>query len=233
MDKTIHKVRRVYIYSLLLCFLLFVSCSPSRFVKPLEKGQKAIEANLGGELIHFSGLVIPIPFTSVTGGYGIKKGLTGYASLHLTSLMYQNIHTEFGIVKELYSNEDSTVGVSVTPQINFVQTLANGGGAKLWPQLDANAYWNYKKGNDNFAYVGMSNWFELAGTKAHGEKQTVHWIPNIHVGHQFVGSKIDYFFEWKYIAPLSSNEKLTIDYWKPLGIKKGAIGVYLGLRKKF
>ncbi len=44
--------------------IIFQNCAPTRFVKPLDKNQNAISANLGGPLIHFGKAVTPIPFTS-------------------------------------------------------------------------------------------------------------------------------------------------------------------------
>ena len=90
-----------------------------------------------------------------------------------------------------------------------------------------------KKEKQHFAYAGMSNWFEFAAQKSHGEKQTNHWIPNFQIGHQFSKPKMDYFFEIKFLAPFQSNQNIVLDYWKPFGNKKGALGAYIGLRKKF
>ncbi len=224
---------RKVVQFLLVCMAIWIgSCAPSRFVKPLAKDQKSVDFHLGGEMVHFSGLVIPVPFTSVTGGYGVKDDLTAFASFYITDLAYQNVHIDGGVVKQLYQSPDSSVGVTVTPQLNFVYGLAEGK-TKIWPQIDANAYWHYKKGKQHFAYGGMSNWFEFASTRAHAENQPTFWLPNFHLGHQFTKSKVDYFTEVKYIAPFIENGNVTVDYWKPLGMKKGAIGVYVGIRKKF
>ena len=220
--------------------ILLGACSPSRFVKPLQKNQKSVGMELGGPLFRFgedklnnkNGMIIPVPFATVTGGYGIKNDLTGFASLHLTSLAFQNVHLELGAVKQFYSNADSSIGITATPQLNIIYGMA-ANKLKIFPQVDINAYWHYQKGKQHFAYAGISNWLELASTRAHGEKQTTHWIPNLHIGHQFSRPKMDYFMEFKYLAPFSSNQNIVIDYWKPLGNKNGAFGAYIGLRKKF
>ena len=220
--------------------MILASCTPSRFVKPLKEKEKSIGMALGGPLFKFgedeangkSGLVIPVPFAALTAGHGVKKGLTGFASFHLTSLAYENVHLELGAVKQLYSSSDSTFGVTASPQLNFIYGTS-AGKVKVWPQLDLNAYWHYNKKKEHFAYIGMSNWFEFAGKKAHDESQKNHWIPNFQIGHQFSGKKMDYFIEIKCLAPLESNQNIVMDYWKPFNNKKGATGAYIGLRKKF
>ena len=40
----------------------FYSCAPSRIIKPLNKGEKAVSINAGGPLIGFAGTKIPVPF---------------------------------------------------------------------------------------------------------------------------------------------------------------------------
>jgi hypothetical protein len=58
--------------------LIFYSCAPTRFVKPLDKKQQAVNLSLGGPLIGYSGLTIPMPFLTATYGYGIDSTLTGF-----------------------------------------------------------------------------------------------------------------------------------------------------------
>ncbi len=222
------RLRRVHpLFFLLL--LLAISCAPSRFVKPLEKGQKAINVHLGGPLIGFAGTTIPIPFTSVTGGYGLKENLTVFASIHTTALAFRVFETDIGIVKQLMAQKGYAPAITITPVIN----MAFDGweyNFKFWPQIDINAYWHYKQ-KRNFFYIGLGNWFELSTNKAHNEKQLVHWIYNPHLGHTFVRNKWDYNLEVKYLAPTTERTPNVVDY-KGFG-STGAVGVYFSVTRKF
>jgi hypothetical protein len=61
--------------SILLCCCLLLSCAPSRFVKPLDKGQQAVNLSLGVPLIEFSGLAISTPLITATYGKGFDLAL--------------------------------------------------------------------------------------------------------------------------------------------------------------
>ena len=82
------------------CVIAISSCAPSRYVRPLDEGQKAITGNLGGPLIKFSGMTIPLPLTAISLGYGLKDDLTIYGGMHTTALSFGVIQGELGVVKE-------------------------------------------------------------------------------------------------------------------------------------
>ncbi len=62
--------------ALLLLSVYCTSCAPSRFVKPLAKGEQAINVAVGGPVITYSNLPVPLPLLSATYGYGIDSSLT-------------------------------------------------------------------------------------------------------------------------------------------------------------
>ena len=207
--------------------LLLSACAPSRLVKPLAKQQKAVNASLGGPLVHFSGLVIPTPFTTVSGAYGLTDKTTVFAGLHPTAMLFGVFQMDAGFVQQLLAQKAWRPGLTMTPAVNFA---TNGKDTKLWPNVDVNAFWNYKQKPD-FFYAGMSTWFETASTKAFGETQPQHVFPNIQLGHSWVHPKADYQLELKYLGPGLSNRDIVVDY---VGVdRKGAIGVYFSFTKKF
>ena len=216
-------------FCLLFCVAYFCSCAPSRFVKPLGKGEKAINASLGGPLITFAGAPIPIPFTSISGGYGVSKSLTAYGSLHPTSLIFGVLQTELGVVKNIYYNDSLKFGFSAAPVVNLSIDRWEYN-FKFWPELDLNAYWTFNK-NKNFIYIGASNWFELSKTKGYGEKQVSHWIINPQLGHTFIRPKWNFNIEVKLLAPGIMRYPNVVDY---IGVgNKGAIGTYLSITRRF
>lgn len=212
-----------------VCLFFFSSCTPTRFVKPLEKKQNAIAASFGGPLIHFGKAVTPIPFTSIMYGRGITKSTTAFGSLHLTSLVFGNFQTDIGVCQQLYKNDSLKFGITINPAINMVYDKWNKN-FRAWPQLDFNIYKNILK-QKAFIYVGLTNWFELASTKAHNEKQTNHILINPHIGITYNTKKWGYTLEGKFLQINKNNKPNVVDY---VGIQQhGAVGIFLNFNRRF
>lgn len=217
-------------FSLFLPLALFVfACAPSRFVRPLPKGQHAISVSAGGPLVELGNLVMPIPFSSVTYGYGYTNKTTFFAGLHSTALLFGVVQTDLGLVYQLSEQKLGIPAFTVTPVMNLALDTWEGH-FKAWPEVDANAFWHYNH-NRNFLYAGIGNWFELAGRRAHEQRQKVHWVYYPQVGHTFTRDKWNYTLELKYIAPGRSNDNLVAEYKGIAG--RGAIGTYLSITRKF
>src|SRR5215210_9056599 len=91
------------------------SCAPTRFVKLLDKKQQALNLSLGGPLIDYSNLIIPMPFLTATYGYGIDSTLTGFGSLNITSAVYGNLQIEIGATKRLLQHQGYIPVISINP----------------------------------------------------------------------------------------------------------------------
>jgi hypothetical protein len=216
-------------FTVLIAICLICSCAPTRFVKPLDKGQKAVNLSLGGPIINYHDLPIPMPFLTATYGYGIDSSLTGFGSLNITSALYGNLQLELGATKRLLKQKGRIPGISINPVANIIYRSKDA--AKFYPELDVNAYWDYNKGR-NFFYVGISNWFELESKRAFEQKQPNHWLVTPLIGETFVRRKWNYNIEAKIIAPNVSTAKGVVEYKTPYG-KHGAFGIYFGLTRKF
>ncbi|MES2590574.1 MAG: hypothetical protein V4608_01730 [Bacteroidota bacterium] len=216
-------------FFLILGIVFICSCSPIKYVKPLNKAQHAAAVSLGGPLISYGNSTIPIPFLTANYGYGIDSTLTGFAAINITSALFGNFQTELGVTKQLLKQKGYLPSVSVTPVANII--YRNKDAFKLYPQLAVNAFWEYGK-RKNYMYVGLDNWFELTKKRAYEIKQPNHWIFMPSLGHTFSGKKWNVSVETKIIAPNLSNEKLVVDYQTPLN-NKGTFGIYLGYTYKF
>lgn len=223
---------------LVTAILIAASCAPTRFVKPLEHKQHAVSATLGGALAKIPGIgVLPMPFTSLGYGYGVKPKTTIHANWHTTAAVFGVVQFDAGVTQGLWQNEGKTMGVSISPAVNFMTDVFEKN-TRLWPQLDANYYYNYFKKekknriNSNHFYIGMTNWFELQGIKAHGLKQSNRIIFSPQIGHTFDRGKWNYTLEVKFLAPYRSNEDIVVDYVSPFG-NRGGMGTYFGVVYKF
>jgi hypothetical protein len=204
------------------------SCSPTRFVKPLNPKQQAVNLSVGGPVIDYSDLPIPMPFITATYGYGIDSSLTAFGSVNITSAIFGNAQVELGATKRLFKQHKSIPGISINPVANII--YRNKDAFKFYPQLDVNAYWDYNKGR-NFLYVGISNWFELKNKRAFGEEQPNHWLITPAIGETFVRRKWNYTIEAKVITPNVSNRSV-VEYKSPFG-DHGAFGIYFSITRKF
>ena len=208
---------------------LFHSCAPSRIVRPLEKGEKQVSAHLGGPLMGFVGTVIPMPLTSVSYAHGVSDKVTVFGGIHTTAMLYGVFQTDIGVCYNLYKQDSSRFGLSVSPVINMAYDKWEGN-FKFWPEIDINAYWEFNP-KKSFAYLGVSNWFELVSKRAHDESQENRWIVNPHLGYTYVRKKWNYNFETKYLVPYLDTKPNVVDY-KGVG-GKGAVGIYFTFTRKF
>jgi hypothetical protein len=209
--------------------ILLQFCAPSRFVKPLDKNQKAVSFSFGGPLIKYAGAAIPIPFSTLGYGHGISDRCTAFGNLHTTSLLFGNVQLDAGATFGLL-NKDKASGISVTPELQLAYHIGSTNTLKAWPSADIN-YYHQLKNKPSFLYAGANSWFELSDIKAHGEKQSKHVIPNLHLGYQIIKIKWQHQFELKYLGVGIPNLPNVVDY---IGIShKGTFGIYYSLIRKF
>ncbi len=209
----------------LILIVCVTACAPSRFVEPLEKGEQALSFNLGGSLIEYGGMTIPVPLTSLTYANGISEKLTVFGSLHTTSLLFNNFQTEVGALSHIRHQERWIPAFSSALALNYITELSVGN-AKLWPQIDGNAYWhlNAKK---HRLHLGYSIWID---TQMLDENRLA--IINPHLGYTYKMKSLDFGAELKFLAPSEDNSKVFLPYQSLTG-DKGATGFYLSLTKRF
>lgn len=211
----------------LLTAVLFVSCTNSRFVKPLEEKESAITFGFGGPLAKIKKVDIPLPLSAISYGYGYQKDMTLFATLHTIAALFGVIQTDAGMVYNLSEQSNLVPAFSVSPYANFMLDCWEGS-FKFYPAFDLNAYWSFKK---DYVYVGSSNWFELASKKAHDEKVENHWLASFHTGYNYSTDFMDYNLEMKYLVPFISNENKVVEYVS--FSKSGAVGIYFSIMKRF
>lgn len=209
--------------------LLLFSCAPTRIAVPLKRGDKQLNAHLGGALIKYSGTSIPLPLTSITYAQGITNNTTAFGALHTTALIFGVVQTELGVCQNIWRSDSLRIGVTANPALNLMYDKWEGN-FKLYPQVDFNVYKQITKHND-VIYAGCNNWFELAKYKAHGVKQQKHWLVSPYMGYLLNRTKWSFGLELKWLVPDVNNLPNAVDY---IGINhKGAVGVYLSFSKKF
>jgi len=213
----------------LIIFLGLFSCAPSRFVKPLEKNQKALSFSLGGPGIMYSGAPIPIPFSTLGYAQGINNSITVFGALHSTSSLFGNLQADLGASCKLFELS-SGLGMSASPAIQLAYSVGTAKTLRAWPSGDVNVYYHLFK-KPSYLYGGLNIWFEFSKFKAHQELQTRHVIPNLQLGYVLVKKKWQHQFEFKFVGMGIPNTPGVVDY---VGLNgKGSVGFYYNLIRLF
>lgn len=119
-----------------------------------------IGGHLGGSLVNFGGLPIPLPLSSVYGAYGLRPKLSIQGGIGLTAVGFGVAHLDIGATQQVFSHK--RMGISITPTAHFMQGLkANPATSmsstfRFYPQLNANVFWEVGKRNSLF-YAGLNS----------------------------------------------------------------------------
>jgi hypothetical protein len=217
-------------YLLVTASLLFLfSCAPSRLVKPLKKGDRAVNASFGGPLIRFAGVVIPIPFTSAGYAHGVGNRVSLYGNLHTTSLLFGNIQTDIGSVF-LIHEKPGIWGVTASPAIQMAWSARSMSGFRLWPSADLNLF-VHPQARSSFFYAGANAWMEPGARRAHDEPRPKMFVPNLHTGYMWIGTNWNHQLEARWLGVGIPNLPGVTGYVGVGG--KGALGIFYGITRVF
>ncbi len=212
---------------LLYFFILFIcSCSTTRFVEPLDKGDLAVGINAGGPLLVFSGSSIPLPLSGVYAGYGLKDNLTVYGSLHTTSLIFQTLQLEAGVRSNLYKGEKLIPSVSGGLALNGIVDF-RAFNSRIYPELSINPYWNYGRWQ---TYIGAQAWLDFyeGGTPNNPNN---FFVPSLSLGQSVDLGKWNLAFEYKRLGFNIDTDFSVVRYITPGNI--GAQGLYISAHRLF
>ncbi len=217
-----------------LLFITFLSlilfdCAPTRFVEPLHKGQKAVGLNFGGPVIDFAGATIPIPFTSVYGGYGLTRDLTLYTGLHLTAAAYKTLQLDLGATYRLLPQYRYRPSVGMGAAINSITALPSGV-SRFFPQIDLHMHWDYAA--KWRTYLGASSWLDFYSRQRQSKDTYRLSVFNFYMGQTFKLSKQwELNLEYKWLDPWDRNDRTVVHYvhWSD----KGAQGLYFNVIYKW
>ena len=206
-----------------------MACTTSRVVKPLNKGELNISADLGGPAATYHGYVLPIPLSSISTTYGLSKNTSLYGGIHTSALIFGVAQFDMGAAREIVQANAHHPGLVLSPSLNMSMDVWEYN-YHINPAFDVNLYWDVVNSN-SYYYVGIANWFELNKKRDHDEDQPHAWVPALQGGYTRIRRNLRLTGEAKYLAPFSSNQDLTVNYLSPFG--KGALGVYFSIGYRF
>lgn len=205
---------------------LAAACAPTRALAPLEPGQGAFTASLGGPFVEVYGGPLPLPVTSVGYVRGIDGRLNVHGALYPTNLaLFGVFGLDLGASYELFgpSRARPRLMADVTAY-TFFGDLAKGeprGGLRVFPDLQLIASWPV--GGDvtrTVPYVGVDQFTQFF--------PTAHWNPSLVFGNELrLGKRVGLQLEGKWIAPWVDTEPL-VPHWYGAA-NRGAFSAQLGL----
>jgi hypothetical protein len=223
-------IRKRLLHLVPICLLACLcACAPSRYVRPLAPGEVAVSGTYGGPLFKNFGIPIPAPMITVGAGYGWKENTTLYADWHVTSAMFGVIQADLGASHGFLRPQGARPGLSGSAAVNVAGDVWEGG-FKAWPQLDANAYWEYGQ-KKHYGYLGLSTWWELRALDPAPDDQIRLILPGLQLGNVFAGRSWDKTIEVKWNNFARNSRDATVD-WSSIG-QLGAVGIHIGLTKRF
>ena len=218
------------ILGLLIAYMLgTTACNTTRFVKPLKKKELAVGLDFGGPIIDFQDLKIPVPFTSVSVGYGIDSTFTVFGGAHITSAVFGTAQLDLGVVKQILAPKGFRPGISISPVVNM---MVDGfrGSFRLYPQVDVNLYWKYLPRHDHFFYLNWSSWLDF-WNQPHNNASYRYYHPALGLGHTFENKKMRYTLEAKYMGFNHENGGTPVKFNGSGGY--GSWGAYISVIRKF
>jgi len=196
-------------------------CGTVTAVTPLNRGESAVSASVGGPVANVSGMNIPMPYAVARYRYGLTDQAGIYAGVHLLAAGLGLVGLDLGFSYHFLEQRGWVPCVGTSAGV--VAFIKPGGEEALFPQLDLVA--SYRLGNRFTTYFGSQSMYQLQSA------------PNVVLA-PFVGTdwRINDPFslnlEAKWYAPTEKTSPRNVKYSLPIG-NQGAVGFVLGANWTF
>jgi hypothetical protein len=193
------------------------SCAVTHTVRPLGRGNAAINASLGGPVVEVASLDIPTPILSVGGAYGLRDDLEIEAHGDVTAAAFGDLHLDAGLSYHPVIRYGGLVPTLTT--IAAAHLLTNLDDTRVAPQLTVAAAWCV--GGRHLVYVG-------------GDSGVVIGSPTRVLAGPFVGGearlgRLGLTLEGKWLAPYYDVAP-TAPTWISPG-SRGYLSLFLGVTR--
>lgn len=203
--------------------LAFASCTTTRVVKPLEKGEVQLGLDVGGPIVNTQML----PLSSLHFAYGVHDKLSFFGGIHTTTLAFQTLQLDFGWCYNVLEQDGFKPGISVNAVFNPMLSLRNAD-FRLFPEISPNLYWEL--GEKHLLHLGMINWFDLTpGTVDIGNSAV--WHPSFQVGYRFEMKRFVFAADYRI---LNINKEIVVPQANvPTWTGGGGQGIYFSVNYRF
>jgi len=217
-------VTKLFLFFSVIIMGLLCSCSSIRQLQPLDKGQSAVSASLGGPFTQVGSVYIPLPLLSIGYNRGIvEKKLDIETGFNFTQALFGIMDIDASLNYRPFQPEHWIPGLIVSPGF-FIMTDFKPESFRFYPVLCITGFW---KINEYFyIYSGIENWFELSKKRYDGNFQKYHWLKTPYIGFDIGKRKLRFQFETKIYTPdLKNTGRPT----KNIGFgEHGILGIFFG-----
>jgi hypothetical protein len=191
-------------------------CGTVTAVTPLNRGESALSASLGGPVTNVSGMNIPLPYAVARYRYGLTDQAGIYAGVHLLAAGLGVAGFDVGFSYHFLQQQGLIPTVGAIAGITAL--IKPGGGEAMFPQLDLVA--SYRMGDRFTTYFGSQSMYQFQS------KPNVVLAPFIGTGWR-ISDPLSLNLEAKWYAPTEKTEPRIVDYSLPIS-NHGAVGFVLG-----
>lgn len=203
--------------------LALAGCAASRAVAPLEEGQTALTASVGGPLFELGGLPLPAPISAVGVAHGLSARTTVHGALYPTQLLLLGVvGLDAGVSTEVLPPLGARPRLMVDGTLYaFAGDNTSGeprGGLRLFPDLSAIASWDLGRRRHHL-YTGVDLFLQPF--------PALHLYPSPVAGGVLrLGDAVGLQAEVKWLALHAHNLPNFVDWIAPA--HRGAVSVQLG-----
>lgn len=204
---------------------LWLACSTTRALAPLQKGTAAATLSVGGPVLDFGGTPLPIPLASVGGIYGVDGKTNVHAALYPPPLArFAIVGVDAGVSRELVVPRKARPRIMADLTLHsFFGGLSDdpAGGFRLFPDLSVIAAWPIPTDAPKLTlYAGIDSFVQPF--------PELRWVPSPEVGVQvFAGKHLGFQLESKWLEAWRPWGPYVAD-WHGIG-GNGALSLQLGV----
>jgi hypothetical protein len=228
-DMRMHARRLLFFALAVGCMALLSSCAAVRQVRPLAKGESAVNVSLGGPMTNYVGdAFLPAPLLSLGYNYGVLPRMDMEVGLDLTHLLYGVAKVDLGVNWRPWQTLRWRPSLIVSPKLQLATDCQTS--VMVNPDLILTAAWNPTPAL--YPYLGIENWFILDRTRPDGVTQEQHWLIAPFVGLSVYHHRWQYQAEFRILAPNLDNDLYRAPENVGFG-DHGIIEIFLGIGRSF
>lgn len=146
---------KIYNTVVVIIISSFIGCGVTQPIRPIEEASTEIIASLGGPIIPFGGIAIPVPYLNLGAMYGYSSDLTIYGNVHLTALLFKDVGLDGGFSTRLFPEEGMIPEITLNGRAYFFWDAFRGNTTRLYPTATVTG--SYLTGEHSLFYFGVDN----------------------------------------------------------------------------
>ncbi len=196
-----------------------VGCGITQPIRPIEEGTTEVIASLGGPIIPFGGVAIPVPYLNVGAMYGYKPNLTLYGNAHITALLFKDIGLDGGFSTRVLPEKGVRPEITLNGRVYFFWDAFRGKTTRVYPTGTLTA--SYLIGERSLLYFGADNLYQYT---------TSDIFVSPFIGYSFpIANTMELQIESKWMAMNRDTRHGVFEGAGSIG-GKGNVGLFFGLQ---